>query len=101
MKLFEPSYMKASKLNLSKLILEKYLDIAIMTILNIHAWYQYPNLSFWGTPWNIINSIFVIIWIIYLVIYPIFAFIVISMGFKKGQLESDDIMERFGILFEE
>ena len=61
-----------------------------MVILNVHAWIQYPYLNFWGTPWDIFNSLWVLIWIPYLVIYPIYAYIVIRMN--RDNLESDENM---------
>jgi hypothetical protein len=82
-------------------MLEKYLDIAIMTVLNTHAWIQYPHVSFWGSPWNVINSICNIILIVYLIVYPLYAFIVIRMAWNKGELDSEENMERVGILYEE
>ena len=63
--------------NFQKLYLERYLDIAFMVILNVNLWIQYPHLNFWGTPWDFFNSIWNLIWILFLVIYPIFVFIVI------------------------
>ena len=85
-RIYLPSYTQAFKINLMKLLLEKYLDIAIMTFLNVHAWLQYPELAFWDTPWNTFNSLFNIIWIIYLVIFPIYAYIVIRMN--RNDLDS-------------
>jgi hypothetical protein len=38
MKLYESDYKHLARVNLEKLILEKYLDIVIMAVLNVHAW---------------------------------------------------------------
>jgi len=70
-----------------------------MSVLNTHAWIQYPHLSFWGSPWNTFNSICNIILIFYLVVYPIYAYIAIRMNWNKGLLDSDESLERFGVLY--
>ena len=80
-------------------MLEKYLDIVIMVVLNVHSWLQYPELNFWNTSWNFINSIFTIIWIIYIVVYPLYGYVLIrlnkdNLGLKKNK-------EKFGIFYEE
>ena len=91
--------MQTSKSHLQKLFLEKYLDIALMTILNVHAWIEYPHLNFWGTPWNAVNSIWNLIWIVMITIYPVYVYIVIRMN--KDKLASDKNMQRLGIFYEE
>jgi len=70
-----------------------------MVFLNVHAWYQYPHLSFWDTPWNVCNSFFNILGIIYLVIFPIYAFIVIRMN--RNDLDSEENKDRLGVFYEE
>ena len=99
MKLFEPSYTGTLKSKLQKLFLEKYLDISFMVILNVHIWIINPHLNFWGTPWDVFNSIWLLIWIPLLVIYPIYVYMVIWM--HRDDLESDEIMGRVGVFYEE
>ena len=99
MKLHETSYISLVKLNLEKLILEKYLDIVIMVILNLNAWGQYPDLDFWSSPLNFINSFFTIIWLCYIVLYPIYGYVYIRMN--KDSLETKEKKDRLGILYEE
>jgi hypothetical protein len=98
MKVFEPNYMHLVGVNLEKLLLEKYLDIVIMVVLNVNAWYQYPELEFWDTKWNFFNSFFAIIWILYVVVYPIYGYILIRM--YKGNLDMREIKERLGVFYE-
>jgi len=99
MKAYEPDYMFLVRVNLEKLLLEKYLDIVIMVVLNVNAWYQYPELEFWDTKWNFFNSFFTIIWILYVVVYPIYGYILIRMN--KGNLDMREIKEKFGVFYEE
>ena len=77
--------------------MEKYLDIVIMVFLNIHAWIYYPELSFWDSPWNLFNSIFTIIWSFYVVLYPIYGFVVIKVN--KDNLDSEENIKAYGVLY--
>jgi len=70
-----------------------------MVVLNVHAWMQYPELSFWDTPWNIVNSSFTIVWIIFLVLLPIYGFIISKKN--KEQLDLEENKESFGFLYED
>ena len=99
MKFYEPNYRHLARVNLEKLMLEKYLDIVIMVVLNLHAWHQYPELEFWGTTWNIINSLFNIFWIFYIVLYPLYGFVLILKN--KDNLELRENKEKFGVIYEE
>ena len=99
MKAYESNYRHLARVNLEKLLLEKYLDIVIMVVLNVNAWNQYPELNFWDGIWNFINSICTIIWILYIVLYPIYGYIGIRMNIDN--LESRETKAKFGIFYQE
>lgn len=84
---------------MEKFLLEKYLDIVLMVFINIFVWVQHPELKYWNTAWNIVNSIFTIVWLIYIVFYPIYGFLVIFLN--KDNLGSDSNLTNFGVLYEE
>jgi hypothetical protein len=100
-KLYESSYIHTSKINLQKLFLEKYLDISFMVVLNVHAWIQYPHINFWDprSPWNTFNSIWNLIWVISIVVIPIYAYVLIRMN--RDNLESEELIGRVGVFYEE
>ena len=70
-----------------------------MAILNTIAWIRHPELDYFGTPWNVFNSITNILLLIYIVAYPIYGFIVIYRN--RTDLGSKHILERVGVLYEE
>ena len=79
--------------------MEKYLDIVIMVFLNVNVWICNPELSFWDSPWNVFNSIFTIVLSFYVVLYPIYGFLIINVN--KDNLGSEENLKAFGVLYEE
>jgi len=70
-----------------------------MVFLNIHAWGQYKDTPFWDTNWNIFNSFFTLVWAFFIIVYPIYSFVVIMKN--KDNLGSEQNLLKYGVLYEE
>ena len=81
------------------MLIEAYIDFAIMTFLNINAWRIYPNLNFWESPWDVVSSVGTIVTSLFLWLYPIYG----AIGIYKNidRLDDNEVSKNFGILYED
>jgi len=68
------------------MMVEAYIDFAIMTILSINAFNRYPELKFYGTFWDAFSSVGTILTCIILVCYPIYG----TVGIYRNLENLDD-----------
>ena len=96
---YEEDFFHEYKIYQLKLLIEAYLDFAIMSFLNINAWRIYPELNFWGSPWDRVSSVGTIVTAIFLWLYPIYG----AIGIYKNldSLDDDEVIKTFGILYED
>jgi hypothetical protein len=81
------------------MLIEAYIDFAIMSFLNINAWRIYPNLNFFGSFWDIVSSVGTIVTAFFLGLYPLYGALGIYKNFDH--LDDEKVANKFGILYKD
>jgi len=92
---FQIEYLETFKYANQKLFLESYMDIILFSLVNLSAfalnhWEEFGE--YWSGFGNVVCSMFTVVSLLLIIVFPIFGFVVIHKNRKN--LDDEDVLEK-------